>query len=187
MLFECAICLENIKYASVGSCMHHFCYFCLFNHCKFNNKCPMCKTYINEIQLDREFDQLINKDTLPSLIYPNETIINNYYNSDYNSDCLDSSETNNYSNTSSSNFLLNKKINSTNNIICPGLTIKNNTNSPGVVITKIKATGLFNKYNFKVNDVLLFINEIPCCNHINVMKQIMNLFNSEKPMKIIKL
>ena len=33
-IFECPICLDNIKYATVGSCMHHFCYFCIFKHCK---------------------------------------------------------------------------------------------------------------------------------------------------------
>ena len=183
MIFECPICLDNIKYATIGSCTHHFCYFCLFKHCKFNNKCPLCSTKINEIRLDREFDQLINNDTLPSFIYPNQTIINNYYNNN-NSERSEHSEN---SNASSSNFLLNKKINGTNNTMCPGLTIKNNSKGPGVIITKIKPTGLFSKYDFKCGDILLFINEVPCCNHVFVMEQIMNLFNNEKEMKIIKL
>lgn len=183
MAFECPICLDNIKYATIGSCTHHFCYFCLFKHCKFNNKCPLCSTKINEIRLDREFDQLINKDTLPLFIYPNETIINNYYNNS-NSERNETIENNN---VSTSNLLLDKKINSCNKIITPGLTIKNNVKGPGVIITKIKSTGLFDKYYFKINDILLFINEVPCCNHIYVMEQIMYLFNSEKTMKIIKL
>ena len=75
MNFECPICLDQIKYATVGSCMHHFCYFCLFKHCKFSNECPMCKTKIHEIKLDREFDILINGDTLPTLKYQNETLL----------------------------------------------------------------------------------------------------------------
>jgi len=153
MDFECPICLDTIKYASVGSCMHHFCYFCLFKHCKFSNKCPMCKTEIHELKLDREFDVLINNgDTLPTLRYKNEIYINPIE-----------------------------------NITDPGLTIKNNKNGPGVIITNIKSKGLFNKYNFKENDIILFINEVPCNNHINVMKQIMGLFQSEKYIKIIKL
>jgi len=63
----------------------------------------------------------------------------------------------------------------------------NNKKGPGIVITKIKSSGLFCKYNFQVKDVLLFINDVPCNNHIHVMKQIMNLFQSCKPLKIIKL
>ena len=152
MNFECPICLDQIKYATVGSCMHHFCYFCLFKHCKFSDKCPMCKTEIHEIKLDREFDILINGDTLPTLKFKNEVLL------------IPISE-----------------------IKDPGLTIKNNKKGPGVVITKIKSSGLFCKYNFQEKDVLLFINDVPCNNHIHVMKQIMNLFQSCKPLKIIKL
>lgn len=156
-MFECPICLDNIKYASVGSCMHHFCYYCLFKHCKFSNKCPMCKTEILEIKIDREFDFLINGDTLPTLKYPNEILIQNY---------LDNLE---------------------NNVNDPGLVIKNNLKGPGVIICQIKSSGLFIKYNFKKDDIILFINEVPCVNHIKVMNQIMNLFQSGKSMKIIKL
>ena len=152
MNFECPICLDKIKYASVGSCMHHFCYFCLFKHCKFSDECPMCKTKINEIKLDREFDILINGDTLPTLKYKNEVLL------------IPIPE-----------------------IKDPGLTIQNNKKGPGIVITKIKSSGLFCKYNFQVKDVLLFINDVPCNNHIHVMKQIINLFQSCKLLKIIKL
>ena len=152
MIFECPICLDQIKYATVGSCMHHFCYFCLFKHCKFNDECPICKTKIHEIKLDREFDILINGDSLPTLKYKNEVLL------------IPISE-----------------------IKDPGLTIQNNKKGPGVVITKIKSSGLFCKYNFHEKDILLFINDVPCNNHIYVMKQIMNLFQSCKPLKIIKL
>lgn len=150
--FECPICLDPIKYATVGSCMHHYCYFCLYKHCRFSNKCPMCKTKIHEIKYDREFDFLLNGDSLPTLKYSNEVIL-------YPIE----------------------------NIKTPGLTIKNSSKGPGVIITKIKSSGLFSKYNFKENDILLFINEVPCCNHIYTMEQIMNLFQSNKLMKVIKL
>jgi hypothetical protein len=120
----------------------------------------MCKTEILEIKLDREFDTLINGDTLPTFVYPNEVLIKNYY---YN------------------------EIEHKENIDDPGLVIKNNLKGPGVIITQIKSSGLFIKYNFKKDDIILFINEVPCVNHIKVMNQIMNLFQSGKPMKIIKL
>lgn len=163
-LFECPICLDNIKYATVGSCMHHFCYFCIFKHCKFNNKCPMCKTEIHEIKLDREFDTLINGETLPTLIYPNQVIINSV---------ITESNGNNKLNKIQQDYI--------------GITIKNNTKGPGVIISKIKSSGLFSAHNFKVGDTLLFINEVPCNNHEHVMSQIMELFKSNKPLKIIKL
>ena len=150
--FECAICLENIKYASIPSCTHHFCYFCLYKHCKLSNECPLCKTKIHEIKLDREFENLINGDTLPTLQHKNEVILYHHE-----------------------------------NIIDPGLTIKNSPKGPGVIITKIKSSGLFYKYNIKVGDIILFINEVPCSNHIFVMEQIMNLFQSKKIIKIILL
>ena len=152
MNFECPICLDNIKYATIGSCTHHFCYFCLYKHCKRSNECPMCKTKIHEIRLDREFDRLINGDSLPTIKYPNEIVIHN-----------------------------------DDNFADPGLTIKNSIKGPGVIISKIKSSGLFFKYNIKENDILLFINEVPCTNHEYVMNQIMNLFQSKKIIRLIKL
>ena len=151
-IFECPICLDKIKYSTVGSCMHHFCFYCLLRHCKFSNKCPMCKVPINELRIDREFDNLINGDLLPTFNYSNEIIIE-----------------------------------SDENINNPGLTIKNNLKGPGVIISNIKSSGLFKKYDFKERDILLFINNVPCNNHKLVMEQIMSLFKSGLPMKIIKL
>ena len=182
MIFECPICLDQIKYATVGSCMHHFCYFCIFKHCKFSNKCPMCKTDIHELKLDREFDSIINGDSLPTLRCPNEVFISNYYlENEENGYEISQDNERNENNERNERSKKNKKIDN------PGLTIKNNTKGPGVIISKIKSSGLFSKYNFKCGDTLLFINEVPCNNHIHVMSQIMNLFQSNKPMKIIKL
>jgi len=150
--FECPICLDNIKYASIGSCTHHFCFYCLYKHCQRSNECPMCKAKIYEIKFDREFDNILNRDSLPTLKYDNETII--------------------------------YQINTIKN---PGITIANNTKGPGVIVKKIKESGLFKQYSFKNGDVILFINDIPCTNHVNVMEQIMFLHNSNKPMKCILL
>jgi hypothetical protein len=150
--FECPICLDNIKYASIGSCTHHFCYFCLFKHCKNSNECPMCKTKIFEIKIDREFDMLINNDSLPNIVHRNVIIINPDL-----------------------------------NVSDPGLTITNNLKGPGVVITQLKTSGYFKHFNFKINDIILFINEVPCISHILVMEQIMNLYSCGKEIKCILL
>ena len=75
MDFECSICLDSIKYASVGSCMHHYCYYCLYKWCTKSNKCPICKELILEIKIDREFDRLINGYTLPVIKFPNLIIL----------------------------------------------------------------------------------------------------------------
>jgi len=112
----------------------------------------MCKAKIYEIKFDREFDNILNRDSLPTLKYDNETII--------------------------------YQINTIKN---PGITIANNTKGPGVIVKKIKESGLFKQYSFKNGDVILFINDIPCTNHVNVMEQIMFLHNSNKPMKCILL
>ena len=152
MNFECSICLETIKYASVGSCMHHFCYCCLYKWCKHSNKCPLCKELILEIKLDREFDTLINGYTLPVIKFPNLIILSPV-----------------------------PRINN------PGLIIKNNNNGPGVIICNIKSKGLFEFYKIKKNEIILFVNEIPCLNHKLVMEQIMNLHMSFKNINCIFL
>jgi hypothetical protein len=151
--FECPICLDNIKYSAVGSCTHHFCYYCLCRHIKFSNECPMCKAKINEIKIDNEFNSLVNNDEIfPTLKYNNEILL-------YPIE----------------------------NIKNPGITIKNNLKGPGVIISKIKSTGLFSKYNFVVGDTLLLVNGVPCYNHQFVVKQIMSLFEKNKIIKIVKL
>ena len=158
--FECSICLDNIKFPTVGSCMHHFCYFCLHKYCRMSNnreiypKCPLCNEPINELKLDREFDKLLTGDNLPTFETHNKIL-----NPLDHIDTLDN----------------------------PGLTIKNNKIGPGVVIIKLKENGLFNKYNFTIGDIILFINDIPCINHKIVIEQIMNLFNARKLIKIILL
>lgn len=150
--FECSICLENIKYPSVGSCMHHYCYYCLYKWCKHSNKCPLCKELILEIKLDREFDTLVNGYSLPVIKFPNLIILSPIH-----------------------------------GIKDPGLTIKNNNNGPGVIIVNVKLKGLFNYYNIKKNEIILFINEIPCMNHKNVIEQIMALHISHKNINCIFL
>ena len=76
---ECPICFDTIKNSCIGSCYYHFCFNCLTRWCVSNNTCPVCKTYINQILCDKEFDlinnHLINKNSL----YDSSTIyVQNY-------------------------------------------------------------------------------------------------------------
>ena len=157
-LFECIICLDNIKYSAIGSCTHHFCYYCLLDYCKVCNKkneyakCPLCKMPINEIRLDREFDKILNNNILSYFCYQNEKIL---YPIDF--------------------------------VTNPGLTIKNNKKGPGVIIIKLQKDGLFKKYDFNIKDILLSVNGISCYSHITVIDQIMKLFQSRKIMNIVIL
>tara|TARA_B100000989_G_C19303604_1_gene369532 strand:+ start:74 stop:409 length:336 start_codon:yes stop_codon:yes gene_type:complete len=66
-----------------------------------------------------------------------------------------------------------------------GVTLKNNK-GPGVTIIKLKKFSLFDHY-LKVNDILLFINGVPCINHKDVINQINYLFISNIQIKIMKL
>ena len=156
MNFECPICLDTIKYSSVGSCMHHFCYDCLYEWCKRSNKCPICKQLILEFKIDHEFNNLIHmykfEEIIPILRVKNLIIL--------------------------------RPIKGIDN---PGLKIKNNHNGPGVIIINVKSTGLFNFYNIKQNEIILFVNDIPCMNHKFVMEQIMALNISNKNINCIFL
>ena len=148
--YDCPICLDQILHSTIGSCTHHYCYRCIYNYCKINNLCPLCKTKIFELKLDHEFETIINGDSLNILHNDNEIIINP----------IDG--------------------------ILPGLTISNN-NGPGIIITRLKPNGLFKYYNFKEKDIIIFINGLPCINHVDVVNQIMYLYVSQKPIKCILL
>ena len=55
-----------IKQAGCGKCMHHFCYDCLLSAAraaKAENKrftCPLCRTALDFIQEDRDFDKIVS-------------------------------------------------------------------------------------------------------------------------------
>ena len=54
-----------------------------------------------------------------------------------------------------------------------GITLKNNTNGPGVVISKIISNGQARQCDFKLGDIILFMNGVPCQNH----KQCIDIIN----------
>ncbi|KAL4497326.1 hypothetical protein ABPG72_011261 [Tetrahymena utriculariae] len=43
----CSVCLEDIKYHSISSCLHVFCSTCLEQSIYANQKCPLCRKYLS--------------------------------------------------------------------------------------------------------------------------------------------
>ena len=71
---DCPICHDNIKNATICSCVHHFCYDCITSWCKLKNTCPVCNECIFELRRDPEFDKLNNnEDNTPTNL--NELVI----------------------------------------------------------------------------------------------------------------
>lgn len=147
---ECSICFNVIQNSSVGSCRHHFCTSCLIEWCIHGGTlCPKCKTFISEIKSDPEFDSINTSNT------SNNNIIN------YNN-------YNNYTKEIIVNF---KQTD------IAGITLKNNyknnTRIPGVKIYKINKKHKCYQSGLKVNDVIMYINKIPCMDH----KQAIEIIN----------
>ena len=150
---ECPICLDYIKNSCTGSCYHHFCFKCLSKWCLTNNSCPICKTYINQIIYDKEFDMInlqLSKITnldISSNISSNIALNSNIFNLTI---CFDDN--------------INKKL---------MMTLKNNS-GPGVYVYKINNNCRAYHYGLRNNDIILFINNIPCYNH----KQTIEIFDN---------
>ena len=164
---ECPICFDFIINSCTGSCYHHFCFRCLTKWCVKNNTCPICKTYINQILCDKEFD-LLNSQLKNLNISTNNTDCSQNFYSIYNTtlacNYTPNNIDNNIDNSNNSNIFfiticfddnLDKNIQ---------LTLKNNK-GPGVYVSKITNLCRAYHYGMRKNDVILFINNIPCYNH----------------------
>jgi len=47
---QCTICFENIQEkAALDSCLHNFCFECIFQWSKMNNTCPLCKARFHKL------------------------------------------------------------------------------------------------------------------------------------------
>ena len=131
---------------------------CLIRWCEFGGtKCPTCKQMITTIRSDKEFDEL-NKNSLVNL-----------------SEVSDSSESLVSLDLSEQIIVDFKK----NNLA--GVTLENNcgylslgSRGPGVVISKINEHQQCYKSGLRKNDIILFINNIPCIDH----KQAVDIINS---------
>lgn len=133
---ECSICLELIDKSAILSCCHHFCYICIKEwYINGNNNCPICKNIINEIKFDIEFDKINN----PMQTLKSNKIKNNIISI-------------NFKNNDKAGIVL------TNNT-------KNNIRLPGVKIKKINHDKIIFKSGLKENDIILFLNNIPCLDH----------------------
>lgn len=180
---ECPICFDTIKNSCFGSCYHHFCFKCLTRWCVSHNTCPVCKTYINQILFDKEFDiinnQLINKNSG----YDLSTIyVQNYTDSSGCGDGVSGTSvtdlagvvehivpsvslgSNVFAITICFDDNIDKKIR---------LTLKNNS-GPGVYVCKISTDCRAYHYGIRKNDIILFVNNLPCYNH----KQTIQVFDN---------
>ena len=39
----CSICLEEIKYETLGECGHSYCTVCIMKNLRYNSRCPICR------------------------------------------------------------------------------------------------------------------------------------------------
>ena len=144
---ECPICYNIITNSCIGSCTHHFCLPCLIQWCSFGGtNCPTCKTPIIEIRCDKEFDSINNPED----------------------------------NTISITNMTNKFTIKFDKNDIAGITLENNynfsgfgTRAPGVTISKINERHKCYKSGLRKNDILLFLNSIPCVDH----KQSINIID----------
>lgn len=139
---ECPICFEIIYKSATPSCSHHFCYTCLKDWCiKGGSQCPICKKYINEIKFDIEFDNINNKSKI------------NYELNESN--------------------ICNKIVVNFDNNDNAGITLENNSinykRRPGVRVKNIKYDKKMYKSGIKKGDIIIFINNIPCSDHVSVI------------------
>lgn len=150
---ECPICFEIIQNSCVGSCMHHYCYNCLLKWInKGGKKCPICKKFIYEIKMDKEFDSINNVDNKNKII------------------------------TESTK----KKIINFDDSLPPGITITSNKGI-GLKISKLNYKDKFYKEGYRVNDILLFLNNVPCIEHSESIKIIKHAYENKKDLLVESL
>lgn len=155
---ECGICLNTIKKSCVGLCNHHFCFNCMIRWCNFNNMCPKCKSIITEIKFDPEYDILINE--LIKLGVDDISRIDCF--NDDNGDNGGDKNAIGGGNIKEVYVTFNKHQEA-------GLTITNNEGGPGVKIKRLDIGGRASLCGLKINDIILFINNVPCINHKQCM------------------
>lgn len=173
---DCPICYNIIVRSYICSNNHHFCRECLIKWCYFgNNICPKCKVPFFELKSDTEFDNInLELANIKNISLDN----NNTNNSDTN--------TNNNVNFKNLNrekimidFMYYK-----NSQLKPGITICNNTNGCGLKIIKVNKKDIFYQYNIKENDIILFVNEIPCTDHKSFIDIIEYYFINNKILEL---
>ena len=141
---ECSICYNVIQNSCVGSCMHHFCFPCLTKWCLHGGTgCPLCKTFISQIKFDKEFDLLISK-----------------LHSDISFSEITSEIISNYCKRITIESPRNK---------CVKITLQNYY-GPGIKVHALNKKGIAYEAGLRTNDVIIFINNIPCISHNQAIK-----------------
>ena len=149
---ECAICYNIIKNSCIGSCTHHFCFACLIKWCTFGGtKCPLCKTFIREIRFDKDFDLLVSK---------------------LNNDISYSVVSNEIQCNTCRHIIIKMPIDQ-----CIKITLENN-NGPGVKIHDLNKKGTAFLSGLRKRDIIIFLNNIPCTNHLQSIEVINNCIKS---------
>ena len=144
---DCSICFEPIKNSCSTICKHKYCYECLLKWINFGGtKCPLCKEFIYEINIDSEF---INNENITEEYIIKKTL--DFGNSEH-----------------------------------PGITISSN-NGFGIKITKLKKNDKFYKEGFRVNDIILFLNGVPCKQHSSSIKIIEYAYKNKKKLFVESL
>lgn len=161
---DCVICYNHIITSCITSCNHHFCYKCLIDWCKIQNTCPKCRTIIREIRPDREFDHL-------TYILLNSLANNKLLDLSSNFFTL----TNNNTEEITITFPPNTNA---------GITLKNN-NGPGVKITRLSYQGRGRICGLKEQNIILFLNNVPCINHKQAIDIIDHCMFSNKDLSCI--
>jgi hypothetical protein len=168
---ECAICFNVIKKSCVPNCMHHFCYSCIIKWCKFGGAtCPLCKTFLSELKFDNEFDMVnkhsikdINNDITKKDLHESDEVLEELIQLALGAPLLRRI-------VCQSEHVLNIDFKNLNTH--PGITIK--TNIPyGVKIINVNKKDECFKQGLRKNDIIIFINNIPCISHeqtINIIK-----------------
>lgn len=134
---ECPICFDIIYKSAVPSCSHHFCYSCL-------------KTWY----LKGGYKCPICKLDINEIRFDIEfDSINNKDNIEYSLNYTDKIIVDFHNNDNA------------------GITLENNTYNfsrrPGVRVKNIESDKKMYKSGIKKNDIILFINNIPCSDHVN--------------------
>jgi len=152
---ECPICYDLISNSCYGNCNHHYCYKCFKKWCLMGgDKCPMCKEIIYQIILDKEFD-------------------------------LNNNPTNKEE--------IKKELTETiyvkfENKLKPGIKIAERVNlynkeTFGVIVKKLEKNKVLINY-LQENDIIMYLNGVPCINAKNTIEIIKKYFNNNDILKI---
>ena len=155
---ECSICLNKIINNCNTNCNHHFCYDCLILWClNGGNDCPMCKQRLFQIKLENNFD-------LKNNIFKTKKITIDFNIEEiFNMKIFDISVKELKNNDENIQYINNKKI--------------------GLKIVSIDKNNFADKY-FKINDIILYINGIPCINGDRIRELIYYHYDNKKKLEI---